>query len=216
MRAPVFYSLCLLAAVAMVALAASPVMDRPGAAVEADRSAAQGYRFTTAALRQLAGSDDVAVTAPPGISGALTGVAVAALAPFDAGASQGARLLIGPQTRAALAGPAQTWTLTLTIDPLPDPDSMPPVVHAGFVMAGSPVVWASAPLSASGDRQNVRIVLPRPVGPPLALALAPGIDPAGTSDGPGFQLIDAALSPAAPGPSPTTSPAGPPAAKPRD
>jgi hypothetical protein len=213
MRAPLFYVLCLVAAAMMVAVAARPVLNRPGAAVEADRSASRELRFTSATLQQLAGGADVAVTQPPGISGALTGVAVAALEPFNPQSSDGARLLLGPQTRASLASSAQT--LTVTIEPLPDPDSLPPVLHAGFVVAGAPIVWVSVPLTASVERQTVRLVLPRPGDPPLALPLAPAIDPAGTSDGPGFQLIDLSLTPTAPAAAPPApTPAATPSARP--
>jgi hypothetical protein len=200
MRAPVFYTLCLLAAVAMTVLAASPVFDRPGAAVEGNQGPGQSVQFSGPSLEQIAGGADVAVTPPPGISGALTGVAVAALSPFEPASSKGARLLIAPETRARLAGSAQR--LNVTFEPLPEPDSLPPAINAGFVVAGAPIQWVSARVSTVAGRQTVSLILARPAEPPLALALAPSIDPEGKSNGPGFQVHDLELTPVQPAPIP--------------
>jgi hypothetical protein len=186
MRAPLFYALCLLACLAMAGVAAAPAFEKTGAAVEADALPGVGVRFDGGAIAQFGATDDVAATGPPAISGALSGTALAALTPFDPATSKGARLLIGPATRPLLNG---AQTLMLKFAPLPEPDLSPGMAHVGFVVAGVPIVWVGVTMPEGDGTQVVRVALPRPSGPPLALA----IHPSTAGEGRGFQVLDLAL-----------------------
>jgi hypothetical protein len=196
MRAPLFYATCLAIALGMTAFAASPVFDRPGAVVEGAALPGAGFRFDGKALAQLGATQDVAVTRAPGVSGALTGVAVSAMAAFDPAKAHGARLLIGPTTRTALSQSDQT--IAMKIKPLPEADRLPASLAVGYVVASSPIQWTTIALTDGGmtSADSSRVLtarLPKPAAPPLALAIHMTGD-----DMPGLQLLDLALVPSAP------------------
>lgn len=187
MKGWVFFPLAAAAFAAVTTVALRPWAERPGAAVEARAGPGGLLVLEGAALGQLAPTAGFPVTAAPGIDGTQLGPRTVADRPLETGPDgviaagtaggpdpgAGARLLLGPQTRARLAG--QPLTVELQTAPLPHNAST--ALAVALVVAGQPVRWVRAPVpQASGA---VRLTLPPAGGPPLALAVWPSVSGGG-------------------------------------
>lgn len=195
MRAPLFFAVCLVLVVAMAGIALAPAFERAGAPQEGmATSSARGFAFEPAQIGQIGSDGDVEVTAPPGISLALTGTAIIATRPFDPATVKGARLVFGPDTRAGLSGSAHT--VVLKIAPLPNEGLEPAHMALGFVVAGAPIQWVQKPLTLplDADGPPIEIQLPAPDAAPLALAIWPSV----AGEGRGFQITGLTINPSMP------------------
>jgi hypothetical protein len=195
MRAPLFFAVCLVLVVAMAAIALTPAFERTGAPQEATAtSSVRGFALEPAQIGQIGSDGDVEVTAPPGISMALTGTAITATKPFDPATAKGARLVFGPETRAGLSG--SSHIVVLKFAPLPNEGLEPAQIAVGFVVAGSPIQWVrkSLTLPLDADGPPIEIQLPAPDAAPLALAIWPSV----SGEGRGFQITGLAINQSTP------------------
>lgn len=208
MKGWLFFPLMLAAMIAMAALAMAQAPPRPGAPVEA--VAADGALVLDGvAVNQLAPTAGFPVTSAPGLDGAQTGPRTVADAALEAGATgEGARLVLGPQLRAALKDAA----VRVSLDVGTIPYATARQLAVGWVTAGAAPSWTVADVPEEGG--VVTLDLPAMAGAPLALALWPAIEGKGS----GIELRGVRLEPvvatAAPATTPVTTPATAPAATP--
>jgi hypothetical protein len=179
MKSWMFFSLAVLVCAGLVGLALRPWQARPGAPVEAVAAAGGTLVLDGAALAQLAPTRGFPVAPAPGLDGTQTGPRLVADDPLVAGATgEGARLVLGPQTRALL----KDLPLTLEIETAPLPYTTSQQMAVGLVSAGAPVAWVVAPVAAEGG--ITRVSLPAGGSAPLALALWPSV----SGEGKGFEV----------------------------
>lgn len=187
MRGWLFFPLMLVAMIAMAAFAMTQAPPRPGAPIEA--VAADGALVLDAvAVNQLAPTDGFPVTSAPGLDGTQTGprtVADAALEPGTTG--EGARLVLGPQLRAALKD--QAVRISLDVGTIPYATARQLAI--GWVSAGTAPSWTIADVPEDGGVMTLD--LPAPAGAPLALAIWPAVEGKGS----GIELRGIRLEPVA-------------------
>jgi hypothetical protein len=136
-RFPFFFVIAILAIVGLIGVALLPLRPSPVVAVEA-RVDGDALILDGAALASLRGARGFPVTLAPGPRGDQSGprlASISALAP-DAQYSKGARLMLGPQTLAALKDKA--FRVTITARGV----ATTPAQSMGFgLVAGGPVSW---------------------------------------------------------------------------
>jgi hypothetical protein len=179
MKPWLFFPLAALACALLITAALQPWQARPGAPVEAVEGPGGILVLDSAALAELAPTPGFPVTSAPGLDGTQTGPRLVADAPLTAGATgEGARLVLGPQTRARL----KDLPLSLELETVPLPYGASSELAVGLVSAGAPVAWVRAPVDTSGG--VTRVSLPASASAPLALALWPSV----SGEGKGFEL----------------------------
>lgn len=174
MKGWLFFPLMLAAMIAMAALAMMQAPPRPGAPVEA--AATEGTLVLDAvAVNQLAPTAGFPVTSAPGLDGTQTGPRTVADAALEAGATgEGARLVLGPQLRAALKDTA----VRVSLDVGTIPYATARQLAVGWVTAGTAPSWTVADVPEKGG--VVTLDLPAAAGAPLALALWPAVEGRGS------------------------------------
>lgn len=187
MKGWLFFPLMLALMVAMAAFAMMQAPPRPGAPVEA--VAADGALVLDAvAVNQLAPTAGFPVTSAPGLDGSQTGPRTVADAALEAGATgEGARLVLGPQLRAAL----KDRPVRLSLDVGTVPYATARQLAVSWVTAGAAPSWVQAAVPEEGG--VVTVDLPAPAGAPLALALWPAVEGKGS----GIELRAMRLEPVA-------------------
>lgn len=204
MKGWLFFPLMLAAMIAMAALAMMQAPPRPGAPVEA--VAAEGALVLDAvAVNQLAPTTGFPVTSAPGLDGTQTGPRTVADAALGAGAAgEGARLVLGPQLRAAL----KDTTVRVSLDVGTIPYATARQLAVSWVTAGTAPSWTVADVPEKGG--VVTLDLPAAAGAPLALALWPAVEGRGS----GIELRALRLEPVGGGAASVPAPAATPEPQP--
>lgn len=173
MKDRLFIPLAVVSALTIVAVGLAPAFaERRGAPVEAVTDG-DSLHFDVKAVSEIADARGFATMAPPGRMAGQEGVRVVAdeaLAPGATG--KGARIALGPETRAKLRD--RPLVVVMTARALPDA----PATKAAFgLTSGGPVTWVQAPVGA--EFAPVRFDLPAMEGAPLAIALWPASEGGG-------------------------------------
>lgn len=184
-RFPLFFITAFLVIAAMIAVALLPLMPKPIVAVEA-RKDQNSFIIDGKALSHIVSARGFPVTAAPGPRGDQSGTRLATLSALAPGAkyAKGARLMLGPQTLAALSG--RSFDVIITARSLANT----PAANMAFgLVTGGPVNWqqmAVAPTSSA-----VRYTLPASSQPISGLAFWPAIE----GNGHGIEITSIVLQP---------------------
>jgi hypothetical protein len=168
-RFPFFFVLMGVLAAALVAIAALPLVEQQGQAVDG-RQTNLGWVVEGAELAQVRPAEGFPIMAPPGPRGDLEGVrmtATSALAP-DARFSKGVRLNFGDALAAHFVGGATTVRVIVKSTVRLPAKSM----AIGFVTEG-PVSWSEQAIGPTFT--SVTFTLPETNTKPRALAIWPSV-----------------------------------------
>jgi hypothetical protein len=186
-RFPFFFVASFLTIVGLIGVALLPLRSKPAVAVEA-RVDGTALVLDGEALSQLRAARGFPVTPAPGPRGDQTGprlASVSALAP-DAEYSKGARLLLGPQTLAALSGKA--FVVTINARGVANT----PAQSMGFgLVTGGPISWGK--IAVEPTFTALQFEIPASTEALSGLAIWPAVE----GQGHGIEISSIALQPLA-------------------
>jgi hypothetical protein len=169
-RFPLFYLLAAFAFVAMIGVALRPLMPAKNLSVEA-RLDKGSLVFDQNDLNKIVSANGFPVTPAPGPRADQQGprlASVSAMAP-SAEFSKGARLMLGPQTQAAISG--RDLTVLVFLRSLPN---TPATKTAIGLVAEGPINWVEGNVTPNFSAQ--RFIIPATAKPTSALALWPATE----------------------------------------
>ena len=184
-RFPLFFIFSFFAIVAIIAIALLPLQPRQFAAVEARMD--QGTLILDGeALSNIKPARGFPVTPAPGPRGDQSGPRLASVSALAPGAkySKGARLLLGPNTQAALSGRA--FSVVITARGVANT----PAQNIGFgLVRGGPISWAQTEVSKNFTA--LRFDVPATTQAMTGLAIWPALE----GQGHGIEITSIALQP---------------------
>jgi hypothetical protein len=169
-RFPIFFFLAALAFIAMIGFALRPLLPAGDVTVEA-RLDKGNLVFDRDALNKIVSVEGFPVTPAPGPRSDQQGprlASVSAMAP-SAQFSKGARLMLGPQTQAAISG--RDLTVLVFMRSLPN---TPATKAAIGLVAEGPIAWVEGSVTPNFSAQSY--VIPATTKPASALAFWPATE----------------------------------------
>jgi hypothetical protein len=169
-RFPLFFVLSALAFIAMIGFALRPLLPQKDVVVEA-RLDKGNLVFDQGALNKIVSAEGFPVTPAPGPRADQQGPRLASVSALAPGAqfSKGARLMLGPQTQAAISG--RNLTILVYMRSLANTPATKTAI--GFVTEG-PIDWVEGNVTSNFSAQ--RYVIPAATKPASALALWPATE----------------------------------------
>jgi hypothetical protein len=169
-RFPLFFVLSALAFITMIGIALRPLLPEKDVVVEA-RLEKGSLVFGQDALNKIVSANGFPVTPAPGPRSDQQGPRLSSVSAIAPGAqfSKGARLMLGPQTQAAISG--RNLTILVFMRSLPNTPATKAAI--GLVTEG-PIEWVEGGVTPNFAAQ--RYVIPATTKPASALAFWPATE----------------------------------------